>query len=94
MIGFATALRREFYRLLAAERGWRVCKLSATWRGPLPALGDYVMAPRGRFGYRIFDIDVTRMMEGTARATLHVLRMPRADVEADATIHDWTWDRR
>ena len=61
-------------------------KLTATWAGDLPALGDYLRAARGRFAYRIDGALVST--EGT------IDRGDALDVPAGARVHLWSWTAR
>ena len=77
-------------------------KLTATWAGDLPALGDYLRAARGRFAYRIDGalvstegtIDRGEIVQMTRRVTFYVERIAAPDVPAGARVHLWSWTAR
>lgn len=81
--------------------------LRATWRGDLPARGDYLASARPRAAYRI-DRVVERTLapievayEPTKNAVLevrtlrlHVERVPLRMVPPSARVHPWRWAPR
>jgi len=77
-------------------------KLSATWEGPLPGIGSYLKAPKGRSAYRVCGVHVIsegtidrgEVVSITTRATFFVERIKASDVPSDATVHAWRWVSR
>ncbi len=75
--------------------------LRATWTGPVPHVGDYLMSQyRARSAYRVVAIrtgnEVTWDSERRAERThlrLEVLRC-ELPVPDGAVIHPWKWDAR
>jgi hypothetical protein len=77
-------------------------KLSATWEGDLPAIGDYLKSDRGTFAYRICGVHVItegtidrgEIVSMTKRATFMVERIHARDLPARARVHRWKWANR
>lgn len=64
--------------------------LRATWSGPPPTPGEFVMSQvRARFAYRIEDVR-------PAGSTLELVctRLSPRDVPVGSTVHDWKWNPR
>lgn len=77
-------------------------KLTATWLGTLPAIGDYLKSARGRFAYRICGVAVSasgtidhgEVLYETFRTSFFVERVPVKDLPTHARVHPWKWANR
>ena len=72
------------------------------WIGALPAIGDYLKSPRGRFAYRVCGLAVNAV--GTVdqgevtyevfKVAFMVERIPAAQLPPRARVHLWKWANR
>lgn len=78
-------------------------KIRATWRGPLPKAGDYLMSQvRPRFAYLLLSVTSTSpevRWDAASHAEINrlafeVARVAKTDVSPHARVHPWKWDKR